>query len=338
MTPVIAGSTSVVILLGIAIIIVIIAIRRKRKGTPRSNSSNYENTVQMAVFKDKVNRQKITKNASTYLVQIRSDDAISKEFQEMLNQKQQTSHDHRIGNNIRKHTSLKTFRFCSLPGFSFKTEYFCSAHPTQDTVKDFLSLIVNSNVKIIIVLLCKNDLDNLLPYWPMKTCDTVQHGDFSVRLENQASLSNGTVRELILTKEGKEQTVIKHYLLNLTGSETNAIFAEHFINFVKSIRMFEASSKTSLRYIHCSNGVYWSGLYAAVDIILQTINAKSPVNIPQVVANLRKADSHLFQTEDQYQLLHKCIRSFILSDLVSSQEENNYEQLQFDKNVYEELP
>ena len=46
-----------------------------------------------------------------------------------------------------------------------------------------------------------------------------------------------------------------------------------------------------------SNGVYWSGLYAAVDTILQTINTKSPVNIPQVVANLRKADSQLFQTE-----------------------------------------
>nr|XP_022294970.1 uncharacterized protein LOC111105089 [Crassostrea virginica] len=158
LTPVIAGSISVVTLVVIAIIFVIVVVRKKRMGITRSNSSNYENTVQMAVFKDKMNRQTITTNASAYLVQVCSDDAVNKEFQEMFTQKQQTSHEYKIENDKKKHPSIKTIGYCRLPGFSSKTEYLCSAHPSQDMVKDFLNLIVNDNVMTIVMIICKDEL------------------------------------------------------------------------------------------------------------------------------------------------------------------------------------
>ncbi|VDM37184.1 unnamed protein product [Toxocara canis] len=175
----------------------------------------------------------------------------------------------------------------------------------ESTVEDFYIMLWEQRVHCIVMLTeCVENLRlKCAQYWPEEVDAECHYGNIRVRLVSSSSDNVCTQREMSVTYDGQTRTVVQwHYKewQDCKGPQD----AKHLIDFIRRVQ--RSSPKTPI-LVHCSAGVGRTGVFIALDILLQHIKRHSTVDIFGCVRKLREQRVRMVQTVEQYITLYEAV-------------------------------
>lgn len=180
-------------------------------------------------------------------------------------------------------------------------DYICAQAPTADTVADFLKMIINTEVRIIISLSEEFDSNGggrkkCERYWPRSFQAPAEWETFTNQCQdNREGIQVRPVKYVQLTKNlglrefdvapaSSSVTFKRVYQLQCFGWNDHSIpdtlnYVLDIIRFVRMIRQTLSSNEilpTAPLLVHCSAGCGRTGVFCALDILLKKLQRMSP--------------------------------------------------------------
>ncbi|XP_048726962.2 uncharacterized protein LOC125645465 isoform X2 [Ostrea edulis] len=186
--------------------------------------------------------------------------------------------------------------------------YIVTQYPLVSTQNDFWRMVWKQRVSSVIGLVSSNEKEI---YFPTKTGMIRSFGDIKVQTLSTLTVHRCTFRCLKIVKGAKSHTV-NHFqsafLSNFTKDECADLV--NLINLVHSNAEDGYDSRPMV--IHCLNGIGKSGLFVAMDYLLQLINnGDTHVDIFKLTQILINNREKLIENETQYQFLHECVEFYL---------------------------
>ena len=185
--------------------------------------------------------------------------------------------------------------------------------PMSSCQDQFWLMIWNANASTIVLLtdLMDNFRMRLACFWPKKLNKTALYGVISITLMETKTKAHRHCYVLVLTsaKCSEEKHVV--FLWQFTSWLSCGIpaYMFPFLEFVKEIRLDVLESITC---VMCATGGGRSGLYIALDSLLDESYESNCVNVFRIVAHLRRERPNLVRTKAQYAFLyHAVIEHFV---------------------------
>lgn len=208
--------------------------------------------------------------------------------------------------------------------------YIACEAPTQKSLTAFWNMVWAHKVRIIVMLSDSVKGKNVFVYWPMKNkgYNSLVKNELTLRLV-KLSESTNTFKVAAPGEEGTTEVSIverkmemweqsdpnkKHFVVHLQFAgwpEDGNPLAEGLNTFLEQYRNTKQilEPKQSV-LVHCSNGIGKTGAFLALDTIVDQIvkgDLQTPINVFQVVSQLRKDRAMMVQTDEQYAFIHKFI-------------------------------
>ncbi|KAG2460313.1 PTPRQ phosphatase, partial [Polypterus senegalus] len=148
-------------------------------------------------------------------------------------------------------------------------------------------------------------------YWPEDNKPVTVFGDIVITKLTENVQPDWTVRDLKVEKHG-DYMVVRHF--NFTSWPEHGVpeSSTAIIHFVKLIRAIRAHENTTIA-VHCSAGVGRTGVFIALDHLLQHVSDHDFVDIYGLVAELRRERMCMVQNLAQYMFLHQCALDLLSS-------------------------
>ncbi|XP_069963810.1 phosphatidylinositol phosphatase PTPRQ isoform X4 [Bactrocera oleae] len=188
-----------------------------------------------------------------------------------------------------------------IDGYKIKKEYIASQGPKSETTIDFWRMILQYNVRIIVMLTQFQEGTNIkcheyLPY---------NSNGIYVIIRRKTCFEYYDRSELFITQDkyGLKRK-IDHFFFKKWPDHGCPKNPAHLINFIRKIRSHGLSSY-SPTVIHCSAGVGRTGTFIALDIIMQRLKYEFKINIYETVKKLRFQRMKMVQTLEQYTFLYE---------------------------------
>ncbi|CAD5229257.1 unnamed protein product [Bursaphelenchus okinawaensis] len=184
----------------------------------------------------------------------------------------------------------------------FKNKFICTQGPMEHTVLDFWRLVWQESVTVIIMLCQCFELKKpkCAQYWPTVVHTPKQVGPFSITADDiKTDDPNVTVTDLKLEFGGDVRRV-EHYHWVTWPDKTVPKNASIAFRLLVNPRDYTANPSV----IHCSAGVGRTGTLLMLEAMFQHIQNFRPVDVPELLKQLRAQRSQLIQTEDQYVFIH----------------------------------
>lgn len=199
--------------------------------------------------------------------------------------------------------------------------FIASQGPLHNTVVDFWRMVLEQGCRAVVMLTrtVEQRIEKCAPYFPHRKGSTREYGPLRVEvLDLRHASTDITVRKLRVTDEqsGREG-VVEHYHYHE--------WPDHGVpEFTKPLRdlitLLEASNAMKRPVVaHCSAGVGRTGTFCAVYVLLLRLfgllKAKKAskeqldraMDVPGVVARLRKQRMGMVQTIDQYYFCYQAV-------------------------------
>ncbi|XP_048726961.2 uncharacterized protein LOC125645464 isoform X2 [Ostrea edulis] len=193
--------------------------------------------------------------------------------------------------------------------------YIVTQYPLVSTQNDFWRMVWKQRVSSVIGLVSSNEKE---VYFPTKTGMTRTFGNIKVQTLSTLTVHRCTFRCLKILKGSKSHTVNhfqSSFLSNFTKDECGDLV--NLVNLVHSNA--EAGHDSRPMVVHCLNGTGKSGLFVAMDYLLQLINnGDTHIDIFKLTQILVNNRVKLIENETQYQFLYECVE-FYLEHRKSSQ-------------------
>ncbi|XP_076257294.1 uncharacterized protein LOC143194409 isoform X27 [Rhynchophorus ferrugineus] len=203
-----------------------------------------------------------------------------------------------------------------IKGASNKNEYIATQGPLAGTCRDFWKMVVQENVKIIVMVskFIENNRDKCYKYFP-KNHETMLVGeDIEVRCSTELHFGVYCVRTLQVRKDYTLVTVTHMQFLEWPdfGVPTGT---ENMLQFCHQLRN-RWGSEGGLALVHCSAGVGRTGTLIATDILLQAIESESKISVYNTILEMRRQRRSMVQTQKQYMYIHQLIKSMLEDPIV----------------------
>uniref|UniRef100_A0A3Q2Y751 Protein tyrosine phosphatase receptor type Q n=1 Tax=Hippocampus comes TaxID=109280 RepID=A0A3Q2Y751_HIPCM len=190
-------------------------------------------------------------------------------------------------------------------GYLCPNEFIATQGPLPNTVADFWKMIWETGTRTIAMLTqChENGRSRCHKYWPEDNNKPMSvFGDILISKVSEEILPDWTVRTLKVEKHG-------HYILVHHFNYTS--WPEHgvpeccgtLIKFVRAVRLHRHHHTTIA--VHCSAGVGRTGVFIALDHLIQHIRDHDFVDVYGLVAELRSERMCMVQNLAQYIFLHQ---------------------------------
>ncbi|XP_051917347.1 phosphatidylinositol phosphatase PTPRQ [Hippocampus zosterae] len=190
-------------------------------------------------------------------------------------------------------------------GYLCPNEFIATQGPLPNTVADFWKMIWETGTRTIAMLTqChENGRIRCHKYWPEDNNKPMSvFGDILISKVSEEILPDWTVRTLKVEKHG-------HYILVHHFNYTS--WPEHgvpeccgaLIKFVQAVRVHRHHNTTIA--VHCSAGVGRTGVFIALDHLIQHIRDHDFVDVYGLVAELRSERMCMVQNLAQYIFLHQ---------------------------------
>ncbi|KAI1711729.1 protein-tyrosine phosphatase domain-containing protein [Ditylenchus destructor] len=182
-----------------------------------------------------------------------------------------------------------------------------------DTVADFWYMAWQENIETIIMLTqCSEGVrQKCAMYWPENAGESIQvGGDMKIDLYQITEDEICFQRELWLTKGDSPKRKIVQWHYKDWKDAAGPQDAENLLTFMETIRAQEKESKSEKRpplLVHCSAGVGRTGVYIAVDILLEKLQRENMIDIFDTVSRLREARTSMVQNAEQYLTVYEVI-------------------------------
>ncbi|XP_072046137.1 tyrosine-protein phosphatase 10D-like isoform X2 [Amphiura filiformis] len=193
-------------------------------------------------------------------------------------------------------------------GHHGNNEYIVTQGPLPNTIEDFWEMVWENEIPTIIMNtnLVENGRVKCEKYWP--DSGEAQYGRMTVKLISESDTQEWTVRTFEISKDGEKGQVTQyHYHQWSEGNLPRNV--PSFLQFIQSIR-YQSPRRTagSSMLVHCSAGVGRSGLFTAIDMLLQQLSAGHIIiDIQGAVAKLRKQRKLSVHYMEQYKFVHQVV-------------------------------
>ncbi|XP_051786833.1 phosphatidylinositol phosphatase PTPRQ [Erpetoichthys calabaricus] len=198
-------------------------------------------------------------------------------------------------------------------GYLCPNEFIATQGPLPGTVADFWRMIWETRTRTIVMLTQCFEKGRIRchQYWPEDNKPVTVFGDIVITKLTENVQPDWAVRDLKVERHG-DYMVVRHF--NFTSWPEHGVpeSSTAIIHFVKLIRAIRAHENTTIA-VHCSAGVGRTGVFIALDHLLQHVSDHDFVDIYGLVAELRRERMCMVQNLAQYMFLHQCALDLLSS-------------------------
>ncbi|XP_028416862.1 receptor-type tyrosine-protein phosphatase epsilon-like [Dendronephthya gigantea] len=184
--------------------------------------------------------------------------------------------------------------------------YIATQGPKPATVNDFWRMIFEQKCPTIVMLTTLKEMGKVKceKYWPD---DSGLYGDIKVTAKETRTFADYVTR-LFTVEKGGEQHRVQQFHFKAWPDYGVPYYPTQILTFRGHFKSFH-ETKTEPAVIHCSAGVGRTGVFIAVDKILDDLDKerKDVIDIFGFVKDMRTRRMNMVQTADQYVFIHDAI-------------------------------
>ncbi|XP_028414288.1 receptor-type tyrosine-protein phosphatase S-like [Dendronephthya gigantea] len=192
--------------------------------------------------------------------------------------------------------------------------YIACQGPTPVTVNDMWKMVWEQRSYSIVMVTSLNELGNRKPkcekYWPDE--GSKMYGDIEVTLEKTEIFAFSETHTLQIRK-GDEKREVRHYYFKSWPDHSVPKYPTELLAFRNHYRTHHVKQSGPI-IVHCSAGVGRTGVFIAIDTILDKLD-KGVVNCIDVfgeVSSMRERRMNMVQTLEQYIFVYEAIMEAIV--------------------------
>ncbi|XP_030586423.1 phosphatidylinositol phosphatase PTPRQ isoform X2 [Archocentrus centrarchus] len=189
-------------------------------------------------------------------------------------------------------------------GYLCPNEFIATQGPLPGTVADFWRMIWETGTRTIAMLTQCYEKGRIRchKYWPEDNKPMSVFSDILISKVSEEVFPDWTIRNLKVEKHG-HYILVRHF--NYTSWPEHGVpeSCSTLIKFVKAVRMHRQDNSTIV--VHCSAGVGRTGVFIALDHLIQHVRDHDFVDIYGLVAELRSERMCMVQNLAQYIFLHQ---------------------------------
>ncbi|XP_061677981.1 phosphatidylinositol phosphatase PTPRQ [Syngnathoides biaculeatus] len=189
-------------------------------------------------------------------------------------------------------------------GYLCPNEFIATQGPLPNTVADFWKMIWETGTRTVAMLTQCHEKGRIRchQYWPEDNKPMSVFGDILISKVSEEILPDWTVRTLKVEKHG--QYILVHHF-NYTSWPDHGVpeCCRTLIKFVRAVRAHQHDDATIA--VHCSAGVGRTGVFIALDHLIQHVRDHDFVDVYGLVAELRSERMCMVQNLAQYVFLHQ---------------------------------
>ncbi|XP_056138465.1 phosphatidylinositol phosphatase PTPRQ [Lampris incognitus] len=191
-----------------------------------------------------------------------------------------------------------------ISGYLCPNEFIATQGPLPGTVADFWRMIWETGTRTITMLTQCYEKGRIRchQYWPEDNKPVTVFGDIIITKLTEDVYPDWTVRALKVERHG-DYMVVQHF--NYTSWPEHGVpeSSSTLIQFVKAIRANRQDNTTIV--VHCSAGVGRTGVFIALDHLIQHVGDHDFVDVYGLVAELRSERMCMVQNLAQYMFLYQ---------------------------------
>lgn len=185
--------------------------------------------------------------------------------------------------------------------------FIATQGPSEKTVRDFFRMVWEHCVPVVVMItkFVEDGKIKCAPYWDEEPGRPKTIQEFVVTVIKEDVFPEYTVRNLLLTKDMEERTLL-HF--HFTGWSDHGVpdNANAMLNFHRRVkRALQGTSAPAV--IHCSAGIGRTGTFLALDYLLEQAVTEGAVDVFSAVEVLRRNRVNMVQNLDQYVFIYDAI-------------------------------
>ncbi|XP_055030835.2 phosphatidylinositol phosphatase PTPRQ [Misgurnus anguillicaudatus] len=190
-------------------------------------------------------------------------------------------------------------------GYLCPNEFIATQGPLPSTVADFWRMIWETGTRTIVMLTQCFEKGRIRchQYWPEDNKPVTVFADIVITKLTEDVRPDWTIRALRVERHG-HYMIVHHF--NYTSWPEHGVpeSSSTLIQFVKAVRSNRSNDNTTI-VVHCSAGVGRTGVFIALDHLIQHLRDHDFVDIYGLVAELRGERMCMVQNLAQYMFLHQ---------------------------------
>ncbi|XP_060598731.1 uncharacterized protein LOC132752424 [Ruditapes philippinarum] len=207
-------------------------------------------------------------------------------------------------------TTAKDYINASLiKGYNQNEKYIAAQGPSKLTVNDFWIMAWEQKSSFIIMLLeiTEEGRTRCEKYWPEHGKDET-YGDITVTCYDSKQYADYIIRFLRLCSNNGHEREIVHLQYTAWPEEGCPVSAIEFIQFHQKYRsLTKGRLGTGPTIVHCTAGVGRTGVFIALDMLVEEGLDSLNVDVFKCVTTLREQRVLMVHSIDQYEFLYKVV-------------------------------
>ncbi|XP_064626554.1 uncharacterized protein LOC135487103 [Lineus longissimus] len=182
-----------------------------------------------------------------------------------------------------------------IPSTKSKLTFIAIQSPSEETREEFLDLIRQYAVKVIVTLEYKENSEN---YW----------SDDCLKMISTDNLEDCRIREFDFWERGKARKIHQVYF-KAWGIENGLPAVPVLTSFLETVQSQIGDHEVANVIVHCKNGTTRCGLFCAAYVIYKRIQkVPGEVNIYQAIRSIKYSQPAFIENLEQYIHLHELVK------------------------------
>jgi len=201
-----------------------------------------------------------------------------------------------------------------IQGYGEDTWNIATQGPLQNTCNDFWRMVWEQRVSVIAMLskLKESGREKVYQYWPDEIGVSRQYDEVQIKLLAAADERDYVLRTFKLTHSPTNKTIEIRHLQYLAWPDHGVpLDSSSFLSFAQEVRRAHHTSTPLI--VHCSAGVGRAGTFLAANHQMHKYDQEGTIDIPEVVARMRRERPLIVQTASQYVFLHQVLVDYIVN-------------------------
>ena len=195
-----------------------------------------------------------------------------------------------------------------IKGYKHQRAFIAAQSPfDEETVLDFWRMIYQYEVRVIVMMsnLIEDNIVKCTQYWPDN--GRVMYGHFILDLVDMQEYSAFSIRTLkIRTKDDRDWQML--YIFDLTYWPEHGVPDDPIplLEMRRKVNVYQSGQAMPI-VVHCGTGVSRSGVYIAIDSLLEQYEADGRISVFSFVRKMRKDRPAMVRTLKQYIFIYESI-------------------------------